>query len=270
MAKLAFSYSYPNYLSATFGGSVLASISFASEGFHLVTIESSNDEENWTRIQSEVVNLSRTFRFSAPSKSALYRFSCKEAPASATIDSVIDDTTTHDDIVEVINETVAAVAKTGKAADVSLNAITGLMATQVQAAIAEIVAKTIALGAAISYEGQVADATALNAIDTTSLRNGAMYNMVAANGNIPAGTNYVWNGTEWDSMVGQIDLTPFLKSTDAANTYVPLAATVSTSGSDAISILALNSAGKAVAITPKILAEHILKNVIDETLIAKS
>ncbi len=229
MAQLAFSFSYPNYTSATFGGSVLASITFPSEGFHLVTFESSNDEENWMRIQSEVINLSRSFRFSAPSKSALYRFSCKEASASAIIDSVIDDTTTHDDIVEVINETVAAVAKTGQAADVSLNAI-----------------------------------------DTTSLRNGAMYNMVAANGNIPTGTNYVWNGTEWNPMVGQIDLTPFLKSSDAANTYVPLAATVSTSGSDAISILALNSAGKAIAFTPKILAEHILKNVLDETLIAKS
>ena len=85
MAQLNFSFNTPNYISEEFGGNVLLSISFPSEGYHLVMIEASNDQENWSRIQSEVISLSKEFKFIAPSKSALYRIRCKDEPESATI-----------------------------------------------------------------------------------------------------------------------------------------------------------------------------------------
>ena len=34
------------------------------------------------------------------------------------------------------------------------------------------------------------------------------------------GANYAWNGSAWDKLSETIDLTPYLKSTDAANTYL--------------------------------------------------
>lgn len=47
---------------------------------------------------------------------------------------------------------------------------------------------------------------------------GDVWNVVAANGNIPAGTNYAWNGTEWDALGGSIDLSGYYtkEETDAA------------------------------------------------------
>lgn len=56
-----------------------------------------------------------------------------------------------------------------------------------------------------NYRGSVANFAALpsNAV------NGDVYNVVAANGNVPAGTNYAWNGTEWDALGGSVDLSGY-------------------------------------------------------------
>ena len=48
---------------------------------------------------------------------------------------------------------------------------------------------------------------------------GDVYNVVNAYGNVPAGTNWAWNGSTWDALAGTVDLTPFAKATDVANTY---------------------------------------------------
>ena len=39
---------------------------------------------------------------------------------------------------------------------------------------------------------------------------GDVYNVVQANGDIPAGTNYAWNGTLWDALGGSIDLSEYV------------------------------------------------------------
>lgn len=39
---------------------------------------------------------------------------------------------------------------------------------------------------------------------------GDTYNVVEAHGNTPAGTNYAWNGTSWDALGGEIDLSGYL------------------------------------------------------------
>ena len=105
-------------------------------------------------------------------------------------------------------------------------------------------------------------------LPSSDLKKGQMYNVVAANDKIPAGTNYVWNGESWDPMVGQIDLTPFLTSTDAANTYVALNASATNAGSDIVRLLGVNSQGKAISITPKAIVEYVIKTLMDDDLLA--
>ena len=41
---------------------------------------------------------------------------------------------------------------------------------------------------------------------------GDVWNVVNANGNIPAGTNYAWDGSAWDALAGTVDLTIFATS----------------------------------------------------------
>lgn len=66
------------------------------------------------------------------------------------------------------------------------------------------------LGSALNYKGSK-DAYADLPTDAS---NGDVYNVVAANGNIPAGTNYVWNGTEWDPLGGTVDLSGYATKTE--------------------------------------------------------
>jgi len=49
---------------------------------------------------------------------------------------------------------------------------------------------------------------------------GYVYNVIAARGNVgdtnytPAGTNYAWNGSEWDALGGTVDLSAYAKQSD--------------------------------------------------------
>lgn len=61
------------------------------------------------------------------------------------------------------------------------------------------------LSSVYSYKGSVADFASL----PTNAVTGDTYNVIAVNGDIPAGTNYAWNGTEWDALGGSIDLSGY-------------------------------------------------------------
>ena len=45
---------------------------------------------------------------------------------------------------------------------------------------------------------------------------GDVYNVIAAYGEYPAGTNFAWNGTEWDSLGGSIDTSAFVEESELA------------------------------------------------------
>lgn len=49
-------------------------------------------------------------------------------------------------------------------------------------------------------------------LPTTGNTKGDVWNVVNANGNTPAGTNYVWDGTKWDALGGTIDLSGYSKT----------------------------------------------------------
>ena len=62
------------------------------------------------------------------------------------------------------------------------------------------------ISAAYVYKGSVANYSGLPESGKTV---GFVYNVVNANGDIPAGTNYAWNGTAWDALGGSVDLSGY-------------------------------------------------------------
>ena len=56
---------------------------------------------------------------------------------------------------------------------------------------------------------------------------GDVYNVTDKHDNIPAGTNYAWNGEAWDALAGAVDLSPYLTSATAASTYATKSALTS-------------------------------------------
>lgn len=62
---------------------------------------------------------------------------------------------------------------------------------------------TKSLAGIYTYKGSVDTYEQLPSGDNTV---GDVYNVVGAHGNVPAGTNYAWDGTEWDALGGSIDV----------------------------------------------------------------
>ena len=71
---------------------------------------------------------------------------------------------------------------------------------------------------AYRYQGTVTNYADLPK-NLTSGETGYVYNVENANGHIPAGTNYAWNGTAWDALGGIVDLSPYALKTEVADTY---------------------------------------------------
>ena len=55
-----------------------------------------------------------------------------------------------------------------------------------------------------------------SALPTTGNVTGDVWNVTAAYGTYPAGTNWVWNGEEWDALGGSIDLSGYVLQSDLA------------------------------------------------------
>ena len=73
-----------------------------------------------------------------------------------------------------------------------------------------------AIGSVYRYKNSVTNYSDLPSSGNTV---GDVYNVVNAYGNVPAGTNWAWNGSAWDALAGTVDLSPYAKATDVANTY---------------------------------------------------
>lgn len=48
---------------------------------------------------------------------------------------------------------------------------------------------------------------------------GDVWNVTDKHENVPAGTNYAWDGEAWDPLAGSVDLSPYLTSAVASSTY---------------------------------------------------
>ena len=83
------------------------------------------------------------------------------------------------------------------------------------------------------YKGSVATYADLPASGNTT---GDTWNVVAAYGDFPPGTNWAWNGTTWDALGGSVDLSAYLTIANAAATYQTLAnltTTIASTSTDA-------------------------------------
>lgn len=69
------------------------------------------------------------------------------------------------------------------------------------------------------YKGSV---NAYSNLPTTGQKVGDVYNIETADSThgIKAGDNVAWNGTSWDSLAGTVDLSAYITTETAANTYV--------------------------------------------------
>lgn len=85
------------------------------------------------------------------------------------------------------------------------DATKALAASQGKALNDKIEALKTSLSAALNYKGSVDNFDSL----PENPAKGDVYNVVAANGTIPAGTNYAWNGESWDALGGSVDLSGY-------------------------------------------------------------
>lgn len=113
-------------------------------------------------------------------------------------------TTNSKTIVDAINEVNE---KTGNvtlaAGDIGITAIEGVEGENIQAALEAINTKA---STAYKYKGSKATYEELPAENNTV---GDVWNVVAAHGTTPAGTNYAWTGDAWDALGGLVDLSTY-------------------------------------------------------------
>lgn len=79
-----------------------------------------------------------------------------------------------------------------------------------------------AVSSALKYKGSCAYAELPEEAAT-----GDVWNVTDAHDNVPAGTNYAWNGESWDALAGSVDLSPYLTISSAASTYATQSALTS-------------------------------------------
>lgn len=74
------------------------------------------------------------------------------------------------------------------------------------------------LTAIFTYKGTKATYEELEAVESPAV--GDVYNVEAAHNNVPAGTNWVWNGTDWDALAGTVDLSGYVQK-EAGKQLIP-------------------------------------------------
>lgn len=89
------------------------------------------------------------------------------------------------------------------AGDIGITAIEGVEGENIQAALEAINTKA---STAYKYKGSKATYEELSAENNTV---GDVWNVVAAHGTTPAGTNYAWTGDAWDALGGLVDLSTY-------------------------------------------------------------
>ena len=89
------------------------------------------------------------------------------------------------------------------AGDIGITAIEGVEGENIQAALEAINTKA---STAYKYKGSKATYDELPAEDNEV---GDVWNVVAAHGTTPAGTNYAWTGDAWDALGGLVDLSTY-------------------------------------------------------------
>ena len=74
------------------------------------------------------------------------------------------------------------------------------------------------LGNVLTYKGTVSSFSDLPANAST----GDVWNVTNAHGTYPAGTNFAWDGTQWDGLGGTVDLSPYQTKSNLVTAFQPV------------------------------------------------
>lgn len=118
------------------------------------------------------------------------------------------------------------------------------------------------LSTVYTYKGSVNNYSDL---PSTGQVAGYVYNVINANGNTPAGTNYAWNGTAWDALGGSIDLSVYATSAVVKNQITSLDESITAASNkiDAVSATVTNNF--ATVANASSYAAAALSNAMDYT-----
>ena len=96
------------------------------------------------------------------------------------------------------------------------NYITGISSADVTTALGYTPANSSELASAYVYKGSKDTYASL---PTSGNNAGDVWNVVQANGNNPAGTNYAWTGSGWDALGGSVDLSTYATKSTTLSGY---------------------------------------------------
>ena len=153
---------------------------------------------------------------------------------SEAIDAAATDATTKANNAK--SDAIAAAAASADTLNKSIETVDGKVDTlsgnveSLKTDLTDTINKKVAT--AYRYQKTVTNYADLPTSEMSKDTIGFVYNVENANDNYPAGTNYAWNGTEWDALGGSVDLSPYALKTEvsaSAETLNNRVDTVSTS-----------------------------------------
>lgn len=180
------------------------------------------------------------------------------SPSTVVVDSALSDSSTNPVQNKVIKAALDAKVPAVSGKGLSTNDYTtaekakvGNLPDNANTTFATKTELTNAVSSVYKYKGTKATYSALPTSGNTV---GDVYNVEAAYGNVPAGTNYAWNGSAWDALGGTV--TGFVKDTTTVNGK-PLTSNVTLSASD------VNAVPTARKVNNKALSADITLSAAD-------
>ena len=150
-------------------------------------------QNNLRNAQANVVPDSERLEIIAEAKSQALTEIIKRAKTIAQLDEVLEYG--QDDKIEISNQK-----------SIKLSTLVGQFKKEILAAV----------GSIFTYCGSVDKYTELPA----DVEVGDVYDVKEAHDGVPAGTNYVWNGSDWDALSGAINLDGYATIEQVAENYV--------------------------------------------------
>ena len=143
------------------------------------------------------------------------------SPISITIDSALSSTSVNPVQNKVISAALAGKVPIEAGKGLSTNDYTDPEKTKVSnlpdnanLTFATKTELTNAVSSVYKYKGTKAAYANLPSSGNTT---GDVWNVTAAHGNVPAGTNWAWNGSAWDALGGEINLSGYVPTTRKVN-----------------------------------------------------
>lgn len=172
------------------------------------------------------------------------------SPSTVTVDSTLSDSSTNPVQNKVIKAALDGKVSVETGKGLSTNDYTTAEKTKVgnlpdnaNTTFATKDELTSAVSSVYKYKGTKATYSALPTSGNTV---GDVYNVEAAYGNVPAGTNWAWDGSTWDALAGTVDLSGYVPTTRTINSKA-LNANITLTAGDVGALPAGGTAVKATA-----------------------